>query len=305
MRAERVWVRDGVELDVTDTIVSMDSCPWSNSQLERLGDHIRDRSEPDPALPSYSEVMLWYNDLATHVQKRIERIDWSPLLGVRVPEITSRPKTIDTLRQKLVRQDKTPLARIGDIAGVRFEAEMTLSEQDAVAVAIAGEFTSDASVAIKDLRMDPHSGYRAVHRRLKLERLVEVQIRTHLQGEWANMYEAAGDLLGRDIRYDGLPSDAVAARLVGALRDYSLVTIAGFEVAYDELQRSELALAEAAGHIERLVPRSRQERKLIETYQEDKRRIEEDRVRQTESGMTMRKVLSEARTSLQQAKRGA
>lgn len=42
-----------------DTILAMEQCPWSNSQLERLGVHIRDRSEPDPSLPSYSEVMLW------------------------------------------------------------------------------------------------------------------------------------------------------------------------------------------------------------------------------------------------------
>ncbi|MBD8517310.1 GTP pyrophosphokinase family protein [Plantibacter sp. CFBP 8804] len=283
----------------------MEQCPWSNRQLERLGTQIRDRSEPDPSLPSYSEVMLWSNDLATLVQKRIERIDWSPLLGDRVPEITSRPKTIDTLRDKLIRQGKTPLGRIGDIAGVRFEAEMTLSEQDAVAVAIAGAFDHRPEDAVRDLRADPHSGYRAVHLRLKLQRYVEVQVRTHLQGEWANLYEAAGDLWGRDIRYDGLPTTPAAARLVEALREYSSSTIARFEESYDLLQKSELALAEAAGHIERLVPRSRRERKLIEDYQEQKRTIEELHVEQSERGTAMRSLLSDARISLQKAKRGA
>jgi len=175
---------------------------------------------PD-SLPSYDEVMVFYNELAADAQAKIAGLDWASLLGDRVPEVTSRPKTIDTLRQKLRRDRSTPLSSVQDIAGVRFEAEMTLDEQDAVANAIAGYFVHDLEACTRDLRADPHSGYRAVHLWLRLPGRVEVQIRTHLQGQWANTYEAVADVLGRGIRYNELPEDSQGQRLVEALHKLS------------------------------------------------------------------------------------
>ncbi|MFD4111635.1 hypothetical protein ACFWWU_36590 [Streptomyces sp. NPDC058650] len=206
----------------------MEPCPWSGAQLKKLGRHIRDGSDAPPTLPAYSDVMMWYNDVAAEVQNAITNIEWWPLLEERSFEVTSRPKTIDTLRQKLARDHSTPLPSIQDIAGVRFEAEMCLDEQDAVAVAIAGLFGHDEG-AIKDLRNDAHSGYRAVHVWLRLPARVEVQIRTHLQGTWANMYESAADHYGRDIRYEWLPEDAEERRMVVALREMSTSRIAQME----------------------------------------------------------------------------
>lgn len=141
----------------------MESPPWSNKQLRKLGVSIRDEVEVATGLPAYDEVMLYYNDVAAETQEIIRGIDWSVLLGSRPFEVTSRPKTIDTLRQKLKRDPDTPLSSIQDIAGVRFEAEMSLDEQDAVANAIAGHFGQEATNCIRDLRKEPRSGYRAVH----------------------------------------------------------------------------------------------------------------------------------------------
>jgi ppGpp synthetase/RelA/SpoT-type nucleotidyltranferase len=64
---------------------------------------LRHGEEVDPEDPSYEEVMVWYNDLATWVQAEIKGIDWAPILGKSEPTIVSRPKTIDTLLQKLER----------------------------------------------------------------------------------------------------------------------------------------------------------------------------------------------------------
>ena len=200
----------------------MSELPWSTNKLKKLGHCIRDETTPIPSsLPSYDEVMVFYNDLAAEAQSKIASLDWGPLLGERIPEVTSRPKTIDTLRQKLQREKTTQLPSIQDIAGVRFEAEMTLDEQDAVANAIAGLFGHDLATCTKDLRDDPHSGYRAVHLWLRLPARVEVQIRTHLQGQWANAYEALADVLGRGIRYDEMPDDEQSAMLVTGLQDLS------------------------------------------------------------------------------------
>lgn len=191
---------------------------WSTNQLKKLGVCIRDDTPIPPSLPTYDEVMVFYNDLAADTQAKIESLDWGPLLGDRIPEVTSRPKTIDTLRQKLQRERTTQLPSVQDIAGVRFEAEMTLDEQDAVANAIAGLFGQDLQACTKDMRNNPHSGYRAVHLWLRLPARVEVQIRTHLQGQWANTYEAVADVLGRGIRYDEMPEDDDSRQLVETLQ---------------------------------------------------------------------------------------
>lgn len=163
-------------------------------------------------------------------------IDFSDVLGDRKFEVTSRAKTIDTLRDKLRRDRATPLPSVQDIAGVRFEAEMSLREQDEVAARIARRFDHSDS-CIHDLRAAPHSGYRAVHLWLRLPARVEVQIRTHLQGEWANAYEAAADQLGREIRYEGMPSDATAQDVVRGLRALSIEHIAALEADRDALDQ--------------------------------------------------------------------
>nr|WP_254069338.1 hypothetical protein [Herbiconiux sp. VKM Ac-2851] len=190
--------------------------------------------------------MIWYNDLAAEVQKSIASLDWASLLGPRPPDVTSRGKTRDTLVQKLRRQEDVPLHLVQDIAGVRFEADMTLDEQDAVAVAIAGLFGLPAdSSAIKDMREAHHSGYRAVHIWLQLEGRVEIQIRTQLQGEWANMYERASDVFGRDIRYGALPIDGTARKIVEAVQQMSYEKVATSEYQRNEMHLLQLGVEES------------------------------------------------------------
>ncbi|WP_052136027.1 hypothetical protein [Arthrobacter sp. PAMC 25486] len=183
--------------------------------------------------------MMFYNDVAADTQERIRGLDWESLLGGKTFEVTSRPKTIDTLRQKLQRGISTPLPNIQDIAGVRFEAEMSLDEQDAVVTAIVGLFGHVSETRVKDLRLDPHSGYRAVHIWLRLPVRVEVQVRTHLQGEWANMYESLADVLGRDIRYDVLPAGPGERKAVRALQELSTQTITNLERLPNSLPKSD------------------------------------------------------------------
>lgn len=208
----------------------METRPWSNTQLKKLGTSIRSGTPLPANVPTFDEVIVWYNDLASSVQKKIGEQDWSPLLEDRVPEITSRAKTIDTLRQKLQRNKGSSLSNVQDLAGVRFEAEMTLEEQDGVANAIAQMFGHKAQFpCLRDIRAEPHSGYRGVHVWLHLEGPVEVQIRTRLQGEWANMYEAAGDLFGREIRYDEANDRSPAAAVVKGLQSLSTDKIASLE----------------------------------------------------------------------------
>lgn len=207
----------------------MQKYPWSTKQLRRLGDSVRDDQPIADNSPAYADVMAYFNDYADEIRQSIYNLDWSNLLEDRPFEVTARPKTIDTLRQKLQRDRSTPLPSIQDIAGVRFEAEMTLVEQDAVASALMGLFEESGEVSLRDMRNDPHSGYRAVHIWIRTPARAEVQIRTHLQGKWANMYESAADVLGREIRYGVLPENEAERKLVVFLHLISRV-IAEHEV---------------------------------------------------------------------------
>lgn len=171
--------------------------PWTNSALTRLGKRIRDVGVTADLESEYAEVMAWYNDLAAIVQGRIESLDFASILGPDVDiEVTSRAKTIDTLADKLRRQHGMSLPSIQDIAGVRLDASMTLSQQDRVARMIAEGFGHSPD-SVNDLRAKPHSGYRAVHVWLRLSGRVEVQVRTVFQSEWANAYESMADAFGR------------------------------------------------------------------------------------------------------------
>ncbi|QHK22552.1 GTP pyrophosphokinase family protein (plasmid) [Pseudarthrobacter psychrotolerans] len=212
------------------------SPPWTAGQLRRLGICLRDQTPVPSHLPQYEDVMEYYNEVAVYVQDKINPLDWDSLLTGRPFKVTSRLKTLDTLTQKLNRDHSYPLPAVQDIAGVRFEAEMTLDEQDAVAGAIVGMFDQDPR-CIHDMRSDPHSGYRAVHVWLRLPVRVEVQVRTQLQGLWANMYESAADVLGRGIRYGELPTDSPDLEIVTTMQDISVNKIAPLEHSRNELIR--------------------------------------------------------------------
>lgn len=255
--------------------------PWTTGQLRRLSLHLRDGVVGHGDRPDYGEVMSWYNDLAAEVQSRVAGLDWPPLLQERQFEVTSRPKTIDTLRQKLQRDPSTPLPSVQDIAGVRFEAEMSLDEQDAVVNAICGVFNHDPAVAVRDMRSNHHSGYRAVHIWLRLPARVEVQVRTHLQGEWANMYESAADALGRDIRYGHMPQHEPQRSIVVALQELSTERIAHVEALRNEMGRLDIEVDDLtrSGAVRLPAEHARRMAKLRERTRRDEATLRDEIVR--------------------------
>lgn len=188
---------------------------WSKKKLHKLGKALVDGSVPPDGCPTYNEVMLWHHELASEVAGIIDRTAWTspdPLWRDVQLRVSSRGKTIDTLVQKLQRSS-FGLEDIQDIAGVRVDADFTLTQQTIFADLLADHFEVDAR-GKRDLRDKPHSGYRAFHLWVRCPAgRVEIQIRTAGQSEWANTYERLGDVLGRGIRY-GEPADN--ERLQGA-----------------------------------------------------------------------------------------
>ena len=170
---------------------------------------------------------MWFDDLTAEVRSIVDALPWSTLLPHTVPNVTDRTKTLDTLREKLVRLSGGPLHNIVDISGIRVDAEMTTSQQDDVAAAIESAFNGST---VKDLRGGENAGYRAVHVHIRHKRAkAEIQIRTEIQSKWANTYERLGDVAGRGVRY-GQPADEPAWQPVAErLREISLDDIAHIE----------------------------------------------------------------------------
>lgn len=140
--------------------------------------------------------------------------------------LTARVKTRPTLLQKLRRMPTFPLENIQDIAGIRFDCDLTLTEQSGIVDAFKLDLINAGAtkVDIRDMREEPHSGYRAVHLHIFSEAgRAELQIRTAMQAKWANLYEEAADIYGRDIRYLelGKAVPAVAREEIGLLHEAS------------------------------------------------------------------------------------
>jgi ppGpp synthetase/RelA/SpoT-type nucleotidyltranferase len=231
--------------------------PWSKNQLRKLGECIRDGRQL-PEQPIYADVMIWYGNLAASVRRRLLEVDWAMHGLSAPPEVTARAKTVGTLRDKLQRDRSTPLPVIQDVAGVRLEAEMTIGQQDTVAEVVRTMF-GEPQASIKDLRANPHSGYRAVHVWLRTPAgRVEVQIRTHLQGHWANMYESLADFVGREVRYDEFPPGAsdLVRNMVLQLRELSTARGAELEWTREQHVRMMEELSAAVARVARFSARA-------------------------------------------------
>lgn len=233
-----------------------DQPSWSRSKLKKLGEAlVVDGIVPDDC-PHYSEVMHWHNELGSEVANQLGDHAWVTLPSAQF-DISARPKTIDTLVQKLKRETFT-LADVQDLAGVRIDADLTLTQQTQLAHEIADHFDVPDNL-IRDLREAPHSGYRAVHIWLRCPAgRVEIQIRTVLQSAWANLYERLGDQAGRGIRYGVEHDDPLVQQMVEGLHTISN-SIAKYEEQLDEL-RAELHTETGRGRHRKLRKR---EQKLL------------------------------------------
>ena len=154
--------------------------------------------------------------------------------------IVQRPlKSNQTLIAK-IEGLKGPLTSVQDLAGVRIVKDMTLTEQDELVSNIIN-LLGDSFHHHKDRRLEPSEGYRAVHIIAKFDKIfVEIQVRTKSQHEWADAFEQLADVIGRQIRYgekpNGLSSEQVNSRvrLIQAMKEWSLIHIAGIEDAIDQ-----------------------------------------------------------------------
>jgi putative GTP pyrophosphokinase len=130
-------------------------------------------------------------------------------LREQAPSITAqRLKRHTTIVDKLIREPRMNLTQMADIGGCR----AILPDQkkvDAVTRRVQKNWTI---VRTRDYVREPKaSGYRAVHHIVRrMDRLIEVQLRTPLQDIWANQVERDSRRLGIGLK-SGLGSQLVHA----------------------------------------------------------------------------------------------
>lgn len=175
--------------------------PLTKSAMEALGKRLVKRSSPaSDDLKSLQELLLSFDEpLAIAVDLVRDRLGYEP---------TSRIKTTGTILDKLHRQGGSILKAMQDLAGMRIVSDCNRHEQDRIASKLMQLFAEFGPPLPKlvDRRTHPSHGYRAVHVIVYVDGApVEIQVRTKLQHEWADLFEKLADKVGRGIRYGEPP----------------------------------------------------------------------------------------------------
>lgn len=142
----------------------------TKSQINKLGERLRKVFELDEeTLSQLQQFRASYDEPMFRAQTILREV------GL---EATSRLKTTNTIIEKL-RRERTRLAEMQDIGGLRIVSELDLTAQDMIVSRILDAFPVTRVI---DRRRSPTHGYRAVHVIATLgERRIEIQVRTQLQ----------------------------------------------------------------------------------------------------------------------------
>jgi putative GTP pyrophosphokinase len=165
----------------------------TKSQIDRLGEQLKlaAASGGEMDVAALDEFRLTYRTAILCVEAALKE---------HVPRVfTQRPaKSTASIVAKLVRQPKTRLSQIQDIAGIRYVVAH-LTAQDFLCERLQEVFP-DAKLV--DRRVLPSFGYRAVHLIVPEDgKLVEIQVRTQFQHLWAQYSEALADRMGHELKY--------------------------------------------------------------------------------------------------------
>lgn len=166
----------------------------SKTQIDKLGDRLRRGPVGESELTELSTYRDGFSEAYRNAVERVRDVlGYSP---------TGRPSKSTTAIVEKLRRESVRLSQMQDIAGMRLVVSSVLDQDEAVA-RIRDSF-SDATVV--DRRVNPSNGYRAVHIVVTIDGYpVEVQVRTELQHQWAEVSEKLADLVDPSVKYGGGP----------------------------------------------------------------------------------------------------
>lgn len=164
----------------------------SKTQIDKLGDRLRVGHVTDDDLKMLDVYRRSFGSCYEAVVETIrQKLHLDP---------TGRPAKSTTALVDKLRRESIRLTQVQDIAGCRVIVP-NIMEQERVVQSLK---TSFPGVSIVDRRTDPSYGYRAVHVIVPCEgNSIEIQVRTDLQHQWAELSEKFSDVIDPAIKYGG------------------------------------------------------------------------------------------------------
>jgi len=164
----------------------------SNSQINKLGNRLRVYPHSDQDLQLLDEFRNSYSQTFDAVRRILQRRSVEP--------VARNIKSTLSIVAKLRRQPNLNLSQIQDIAGCRIIVP-NIARQDEEVKDLRVDFPE---AHVKDRRLVPSHGYRAVHVIARVDqKSFEIQVRTLLQQQWAELSEKASDIIDPEIKYGG------------------------------------------------------------------------------------------------------
>ena len=211
----------------------------SKSALDRAGRRLKEsESPPDEDLNLYN---AYRTSFAPHLRNLVKTIV-SAINDAAEISMDTRLKQPKSVIAKL-RRHQTKLSTIEDIGGCRIIVETMLDARSVVDV------LSDSLDVVRkrDYWDGLHDGYRACHliARLSERHRVEIQVRTEIQNEWANLSEYLSHRVDPEVKYGGGPptlrSDLDRLSWKGAELDEFRAALADLVAGSSALQRQVMA----------------------------------------------------------------
>jgi putative GTP pyrophosphokinase len=173
-------------------VVTDDPVTLSKSQIDRLGDRLRQQTPTEVDLRLLHQYRRSFGDAYESVVATIRQE-----IGL---EPTGRPaKSTPSIIEKLLRE-RVRLSQVQDIAGCRVVVH-DIPAQERALKQLLNVFPR---ATIVDRRQQSSHGYRAVHLIVRLgARPIEIQLRTTLEHRWAELSEKLSDVWEHDIKYGG------------------------------------------------------------------------------------------------------
>ena len=187
----------------------------SNSEIDQLGDRLRNHCLEDGDLEKLDEFRQIYIDIDTQAYGLIQ--DTLQACRDKLVITKRKRKTRQSIVDKLCRQKKLRLSQMQDIAGCRIVAQGGAQLSCQVNEQLVNAFEKNQlKIQSKTRNKD---GYRAIHLIVKInKKSYEIQLRTFAQDIFANLVERLSDK-ENTLKYGGSDKEQTTLKNLQALSD--------------------------------------------------------------------------------------
>lgn len=177
----------------------------SAEELNALGRRLAAEDPSEADLDAFHDYRDGFGEALDDLEAEL----WNIAPGVHALQIGTRLKNVTSVIPKLRRKRGVPLAEMQDIAGARIVVPSLVEVEE-----VRAQFADERLMQTNDYRVDGvKHGYRALHLILRRppDKVLELQIRTQVQNEWANTSEFLSHRFGLGVKSAGGPPEVHSA----------------------------------------------------------------------------------------------